>query len=346
MNTLAVFRRTALLGLLALATAARSETPAPDVTLSHGYANVRFHINLVAPASDGKEVVVLGSSVDIGISKRIVGTYDLVARSFQLRPVDPDFRLVPARGTTSGDARALALCDEGYQLMVWDTASLKIRERMSWSDTGAIKTAAFRGNDSKVLAVGGSQGKEVSGAIVILDIVRGKPLAEFTGLKGTVLGLAFSRDGKILASGESDGAIKLWDAAAKKELDVKIEGHRKGVTSLAFDPEGTMLVSGSEDGTIRLWDLKTGKDTAALAGHSRPVTFIAFGADGKTPLSCSAGDGTLRVWDVAGEKERHVIKDITACHLSLDGKRLVAAGPHGLAIWEDAAKLLEAKPEK
>ena len=81
--------------------------------------------------------------------------------------------------------------------------------------------------------------------------------------------VAFSPDGKTLASGSEDKTIKLWDVATGKE-QATLKGHTEWVKSVAFSPDGKTLASGSGDSTIKLWDVATGKEQATLKGHHGP----------------------------------------------------------------------------
>ena len=81
--------------------------------------------------------------------------------------------------------------------------------------------------------------------------------------------VAFSPDGKTLASGSEDETIKLWDVATGKE-QATLKGHTHAVCSVAFSPDGKTLASGSGDKTIKLWDVATGKEQATLKGHTEP----------------------------------------------------------------------------
>ena len=117
--------------------------------------------------------------------------------------------------------------------------------------------------------------------------------AENLGLEQLLVGhtravyaVAFSADGKTLASGSWDQTIKLWDAAAGTVLRT-LSGHTGGVCSVAFSADGKTLASGSEDGTIKLWDAATGTLLRTVSGHTSGVSSVTFSPDGKTLASGS-----------------------------------------------------------
>ena len=96
------------------------------------------------------------------------------------------------------------------------------------------------------------------------------PPSEGTSVVNSV---AFSPDGKTLASGSEDATIKLWDVASGKELRT-LAGHSGCVDSVAFSPDGKTLASGSDDSTIKLWDVASGKKLRTLAGPAGARPFV------------------------------------------------------------------------
>ena len=81
--------------------------------------------------------------------------------------------------------------------------------------------------------------------------------------------MAFSPDGKRLASANLGGAVKVWDAGTGQET-LALEGHADGVWCVAFSPDGQRIASGSGDGTVKVWDAATGRETLTLKGHTEP----------------------------------------------------------------------------
>ncbi|KOU65110.1 WD40 repeat protein [Streptomyces sp. IGB124] len=117
---------------------------------------------------------------------------------------------------------------------------------------------------------------------------------------GAVWSVAFSPDGRTLATANDDHTIRLWDRATGKTRTTLV-GHTDKVFSAVFSPDGRMLATGSADGTARLWNVATAKSHTTLTGHTEFVSSVAFSPDGRT-LATGSADGTARLWNVATAK--------------------------------------------
>jgi WD40 repeat protein len=140
-----------------------------------------------------------------------------------------------------------------------------------------------------------------------MDTESGKELAMLPGHRSSVDSLAFSSDGKLLASGSTDQTIRVWDAQKWNYLRV-LKGHKRSVTSVAFAPNVHILASGSgkrsyplspeNSRQIRIWDVHTGEQIGALTGHDTNTSSIAFAPNGQRIVSAH-DNTTLLIWDVS-----------------------------------------------
>jgi WD40 repeat protein len=144
------------------------------------------------------------------------------------------------------------------------------------------------------------------------------------GHDGTVLCVAFSRAGDLIASGGIDGTVRIWEASSVRPIRA-LRGHRGPVSTLAFVSDGATLASGSFDNSLKLWDTGTGKETATLRGHKEPILVVAVSRDGRT-IASSSDDLTVRLWDVSTKQERRKWHlpggPVQALAFSGDGKTL------------------------
>ena len=131
---------------------------------------------------------------------------------------------------------------------------------------------------------------------------------------GQVISVAFSPDGRMLATGSGDQTVKLWDTAGGNELRSS-RGHSAPITSVAFSPDGRVLASGggqlggdgvNANNAIKLWDVASGAALRTLIGHSAWVTAVAFSRDGKL-LASASGDRTVKLWDTTSGREQRTL---------------------------------------
>jgi hypothetical protein len=250
----------------------------------------------------------------------------------------------PARQPAAADDAADAAAEQGHQPPRWLTADPS-RDRPAGDRDRAEDVT---GDQDRHPVESGPARTPVRRRIVLLaglSAVAAIPVVEAMTasqhhrarfiLTGKVESVAFSPDGKTLASGSADGSVGLWDMTRRRNIAI-LTGHLDSVNSVAFSPNGKTLASASTDKTVRLWDTTSHSNIATLTGHSDIVNSVAFSSNGKI-LASGSLDHTVRLWDTTS---RHSIATLTGHDYNVDS---VAFSPNGKTLaggsWDNTVRL-------
>jgi WD40 repeat protein len=189
----------------------------------------------------------------------------------------------------SGDGRTLLCGHLSRNTRLWDVSTGKALQTLPGGSFNGRDIALSP--DGQIIAIGSTR------SIHLWEAATGKEVRTLQDPDNIQLyALAFSPDGRTLASGGLGRTVKLWDAATGR-LIWQAEGHKGWVSFLTFSPDGKTLVSGGEDGVVRLWETATGKQRWHFGKHRYAVQSGAFSRDGKM-LATGSDDTTVLIWDL------------------------------------------------
>jgi RNA polymerase sigma factor (sigma-70 family) len=201
------------------------------------------------------------------------------------------------------------------------------------------RSLAFSPDDQMLAS--GTQGPEP--VIVLWGLKTGKEIFSLKGHRDSIVGLAFSADGKMLVSGSHDQTARLWSVTDRRQRFI-LEGHEGSVLAVALSSKGDLAASASADETVKLWSVATGRERATLRGHRSPVCAVAFSPDGAT-LASGGQDGSIILWDAEAGQRRTVSSGhgsaVFCIAFSPDGNHLATGGAdQDVKLWDKNLKPL------
>lgn len=228
--------------------------------------------------------------------------------------------------TRRDSASAIAFSQDGKTLITpnyfgdiihWDTVSgsqrihldsyrpdLTLLEEDGKYGRHSVDALAFAQDDTTFVS-----GDPKDGKIRLWDAATGRQLAIFKAkspfaklsqtepeIQKGLNALAFSPDGKTVASAHDDNTVRLWDPITSTET-ATLKGHKERINTLAFSPDNVLLASGGADDSIILWDVRERRKHATLTGHRDEIGVLTFSPVGRRLLASGSVDGTVRFWN-------------------------------------------------
>jgi RNA polymerase sigma factor (sigma-70 family) len=250
----------------------------------------------------------------------------------------------------AGSGRLNAKLDQyiSGEVRAWDVARRRMRQTIV-GHAKMVNALAFApkgewlasASDDATVKLWGLMGGEVKKPRVVYDAAA-IPAAPFEKRRppDAVSTVAFSPDGALLAWGDNDYAVVLWDVAGGKPR-ARLEGRAGHIRSLAFSPNGKSLAfatDGPGGDRIQVWEVLTGKKRAALATPRSVIHTLAFSRDGRA-LAAGNNDGEVKLWDLVTGKDRTILAEkwraVYGLRFSPDGTALAAVRFDGaVVLWD------------
>lgn len=249
-----------------------------------------------------------------------------------------------AWGNGTKDCNLLASGSEDFSIKIWDTNNGKLLklfkgktetffDRWINGHTFYISGIVWNHNNTKIAS------SSLDQTVKIWDVENNSVLGTLNGHKSVIRSLAWSKNDQYLATASDDLSIKIWNIEQElKHNENHFYGHTDLITTLALSPDGNLVVTGSDDKTIIIWDVILGKPLSILAGHSTPVEYIEWVADGSMIVSSTRH--SIKIWDVVKGKvlknlKRRVEHTITFGLSSLENTMLASGiEMNQIKIWD------------
>jgi WD40 repeat protein/serine/threonine protein kinase len=218
----------------------------------------------------------------------------------------------------------------------WDDSTVLVKDaatgRLIQTLPASIRTfcVAFEPDGRRLAATSGKNAK-------IWDLPSGQLALSLKGHTTEVLSVAFSTDGRLVATGSSDQTAKIWNGTTG-DLIASLRGHTGSVSGVAFSPRGDRLASVSDEYTVKIWNVGAIAEMPTLTGHAGHIHCVTFSPDG-TRLASAGEDRLVKIWDLNTGKETHTLKGhndrILGLAFNPDGTRLASCGFDSVVkLWD------------